>query len=215
MALSKADFNNINVTPVASKKLKFNSGADGFEAGDLGGSMVLLSTQTASGSANLSFTSGIDDTYDSYVFKFINMHPATDQKNFQVNFRDGGTNYDATKTTTVFEAYHDEGDGGAALQYTTARDLAQSTSAQQLSNSTGNGNDESCSGEMSLFNPSSTTFVKHFIARVQNYQGDGDGYSIQHFTAGYCNVTAAIDGVQFSFSSGNIDSGVIKLYGVS
>ena len=214
MALSKADFNNINVTPAASKKLKWNASANGFETGDVGGSMVLLSTQTASGSANLSFTSGIDSTYKEYVFKFINMHPATDQKNFQVNFRDGSTAYDATKTTTVFEAYHDEGDGGAALQYTTARDLAQSTSAQQLSNSTGNGNDESCSGEMSLFNPSSTTFVKHFIARVQNYQGDGDGYSIQHFTAGYCNVTAAIDGVQFSFNSGNIDSGIINMYGV-
>jgi len=179
-----------------------------------GGALNLISTQTASSSATLSFTD-IDDTYDEYVFKFYNMHPATDQKNFQVNFRDGSTAYDATKTTTVFEAYHAEDDSGAALQYTNARDLAQSTAAQQLSNSTGNGNDESCSGYMQLFNPSSTTFVKHFIARVQNYQGDGDGYSIQHFTAGYCNVTAAIDGVQFSFNSGNIDSGVIKLYGVS
>ena len=178
------------------------------------GNLTLLTTATASSSATLDFTSSIDSTYDSYVFKFINIHPATDQKNFQVNFRDGSTAYDATKTTTVFEAYHDEGDGGAALQYTAARDLAQSTSAQQLSNSTGNGNDESCSGHMQLFNPSSTTFVKHFIARVQNYQGDGDGYSIQHFTAGYCNVTAAIDGVQFSMSSGNIDSGIIKMYGV-
>jgi len=180
-----------------------------------GGGMTLIQEQTASSSSTISFTSGIDSTYDEYVFKFYNMHPATDQKNFQVNFRDGGTNYDATKTTTVFEAYHAENDSGAALQYTNARDLAQSTSAQQLSNSTGNGNDESCSGYMQLFNPSSTTFVKHFIARVQNYQGDGDGYSIQHFTAGYCNVTAAIDGVQFSFNSGNIDSGVIKLYGIS
>ena len=178
------------------------------------GNLTLLTTATASSSATLDFTSSIDSTYDSYVFKFINIHPATDQKNFQVNFRDGSTAYDATKTTTVFEAYHDEGDGGAALQYTAARDLAQSTSAQQLSNSTGNGNDESCSGHMQLFNPSSTTFVKHFIARIQNYQGDGDGYSIQHFTAGYCNVTAAIDGVQFSFNSGNIDSGTIKMYGV-
>ncbi len=178
------------------------------------GNLTLLTTATASSSATLDFTSSIDSTYDSYVFKFINIHPSTDQKNFQVNFRDGSTAYDATKTTTVFEAYHDEGDGGAALQYTAARDLAQSTSAQQLSNSTGNGNDESCSGHMQLFNPSSTTFVKHFIARVQNYQGDGDGYSIQHFTAGYCNVTAAIDGVQFSMSSGNIDSGIIKMYGV-
>ena len=179
------------------------------------GSMTLLQTQTASSSATIDFTSGIDSTYDVYVFKFINMHPANDQTNFQVNFRDGSTAYDATKTTTVFEAYHQESGSSSALQYTGGRDLAQSTSAQQLSNSTGNGNDESCSGILHLFDPSNTTFVKHFIARVQNYQGDGDGYSIQHFTAGYCNVTAAIDGVQFSMSSGNIDSGTIKMYGVS
>ena len=180
-----------------------------------GGAMTLISTQTASSSSTISFTSGIDDTYDEYVFKFYDIHPATDQKHFQVNFRDGGSNYDATKTTTIFEAYHAEDDSGAALQYTDARDLASSTSAQRLSDSTGNGNDESCSGTLHLFDPSSTTFVKHFMARVQNYQGDGDGYSIQHFVAGYCNVTAAIDGVQFSFDSGNIDSGTIKLYGVS
>ena len=184
-------------------------------SGVSGSSLVLLSTQTASSSATIDFTSNIDSTYDSYVFKFINMHPATDQTHFQVNFRDGSTAYDATKTTTVFEAYHQESGSSSALQYTGGRDLAQSTSAQQLSNSTGNGNDESCSGILHLFDPSNTTFVKHFIARVQNYQGDGDGYSIQHFTAGYCNVTAAIDGVQFSMSSGNIDSGVIKLYGIS
>ena len=183
-------------------------------SGVTGSSLVLISEQTASSSANISFTSGIDSTYKEYIFKFIDIHPQTDQKHFQVNFRDGGSNYDATKTTTIFEAYHAEGDSGAALQYTDARDLAQSTSAQRLSDSTGNGNDESCSGTLHLFDPSSTTFVKHFMATVQNYQGDGDGHSIQHFTAGYCNVTAAIDGVQFSFNSGNIDAGTIKMYGV-
>ena len=180
-----------------------------------GGGLNLISTQTASSSATIDFTSGIDSTYKEYIFKFINMHPNGNAKQFQVNFRDGSTAYDATKTTSVFEAYHQESGSSSALQYTAGRDLAQSTSAQQLSNSTGNGNDESCSGVLHLFDPSNTTFVKHFMARVQNYQGDGDGYSIQHFTAGYCNVTAAIDGVQFSMSSGNIDSGTIKMYGVT
>ena len=215
MAISKVNFNSLNVTPTASKVLKFNSSNDGLETGDVGGALVLISEQTASSSSTIDFTSGIDSTYKEYIFKFIDIHPANDQTHFQVNFRDGSTAYDATKTTTVFEAYHQESGSSSALQYTAGRDLAQSTSAQQLSNSTGNGNDESCSGVLHLFDPSNTTFVKHFMARVQNYQGDGDGYSIQHFTAGYCNVTAAIDGVQFSMSSGNIDSGTIKMYGVT
>ena len=213
MALSKADFNNINVTPVASKKLKFNSGADGFEAGDLGGSMVLLSTQTASNSANLSFTSGIDSTYDSYVFKFINIHPVTDDTIFQVNFRDGSTAYDAAKTTTFFDANLGEDGSGGSLGYVTGSDLAQSTSAQRLTRSVGNGNDESTSGELFLYSPSSTTFVKHFIATTNTYVYSN--YSFNQFVAGYCNVTAAIDGVQFAMLSGNIDSGVIKMYGIT
>ena len=179
-----------------------------------GGAMTLLATQTASGSANLSFTSGIDDTYDSYVFKFINMHPATDDVKFQVNFRDGGTAYDAVKTTTFFEAYHSESnDADKDLQYVSAADLAQSTSPQIFGFSLGNANDECLSGELTLYNPSSTTFVKHFISTVNfTYY---TGFCMSEHIAGYCNVTAAIDGVQFTMSSGNIDSGVIKLYGVS
>ena len=213
MALSKADFNNINITPTASKAIKFNSGADGFEAGDLGGSMVLLSTQTASGSANLTFDSSIDSTYDSYVFKFINIHPVTDDTIFQVNFRDGSTAYDATKTTTFFDANLGEDGSGGSLGYVTGSDLAQSTSAQRLTRSVGNGNDESTSGELFLYSPSSTTFVKHFIATTNTYVYSN--YSFNQFVAGYCNVTAAIDGVQFAMLSGNIDSGVIKMYGIT
>ena len=179
-----------------------------------GGAMTLLATQTASGSANLSFTSGIDDTYDSYVFKFYDMHPATDDVKFQVNFRDGGTAYDAVKTTTFFEAYHSESnDADKDLQYVSAADLAQSTSPQIFGFSLGNANDECLSGELTLYNPSSTTFVKHFISTVNfTYY---TGFCMSEHIAGYCNVTAAIDGVQFTMSSGNIDSGVIKLYGVS
>ena len=178
-----------------------------------GGSMNLISTQTASSSANVSFTSGIDDTYDEYVFKFYNIHPQTDNAEFQFNFRDGGSAYDATKTTTFFYADHREDDAGASLAYDTGRDLAQGTGVAKISRQVRNHNDSGLNGEFNLFSPSSTTFVKHFIAK-NNHVLEGDA-SINVFTAGYGNVTAAIDGVQFSFSSGNIDSGVIKLYGVA
>ena len=179
-----------------------------------GGGLNLISTQTASGSANLSFTSGIDSTYKEYVFKYYNMHPATDDVFFQVNFRDGGSAFDATKTTTAFFAFHAEDDSAQDLSYKASRDLAQSTAYQPLSlDSIGNDNDQSCSGTLHLFDPSSTTFVKHFMART-NHIADFD-YTFDNYVAGYCNVTTAIDGVDFKMSSGNIDSGVIKLYGIS
>ena len=178
-----------------------------------GGGLNLISTQTASSSSSLSFTSGIDSTYKEYIFKFINIHPATDGANFQVNFRDGGSDYDATKTTTFFNAFHDEADANTGLNYFAANDLAQSTSFQNISLAVGADNDQSTSGNLHLFEPSSDTFVKHFISQFDSYESTN--YSTNYFVAGYCNVTAAIDGVQFKFSSGNIDSGVIKLYGVS
>jgi len=180
-----------------------------------GGAMNLISTQTASSSSTISFTSGIDSTYDEYVFKFYDMHPASNSVNLQVNFRDGGSSYDATKTTTAFMAHHAEDDSYTEFGYDGGADLAQSTAAQKLiaATSIGSDNDQSLSGELHLFAPSSTTFVKHFIVTT-NTCGASDSSS-NTFIAGYCNVTAAIDGVQFSMSSGNIDSGVIKLYGVS
>ena len=179
-----------------------------------GGSMNLISTQTASSSATLDFTSGIDSTYKEYVFKYINIHPQTDDVFFEVNFRDGSTAYDASKTTTSFFAYQNEAGNDQSLAYKASRDLANATGVQTLSfDSVGNGNDESSCGELFLFSPSSTTFVKHFIARTQIYH-DGD-YTFDNYLAGYCNTTAAIDGVQFKMSSGDIDSGVIKLYGIS
>jgi len=178
-----------------------------------GGALNLISTQTASSSSTISFTSGIDSTYKEYIFKFTDIHPATDNTNFTVNFRDGGSSYDATKTTTFFQANHEEDGTNGALGYVTGNDLAQSTSSQILIQQNGNGNDECISGELRLFNPSDTTFVKHFMARsTGNITYD---YCYDVFVAGYCNTTTAIDGVQFSMSSGNIDSGTIKLYGVS
>ena len=176
-------------------------------------SMILLTTETASSSATISFTSGIDSTYDEYVFKFINVQPATDGKKFSVGFRDGSTNYEATKTTTYFYAYHSEDDTGAVgLGYEGGNDLAQGTGFQPLSNATGSDSDEAVSGEMYLFNPSSTTFVKHFMARTTSY--GNYPISVDSHIGGYCNVTAAIDAVQFKYDSGNIASGTIKLYGI-
>jgi len=184
------------------------------------GAMTLIKTLTASSSANLSFVHGssdvvLDNTYPIYVFKLINIHPATNDVAFKFNLSaDTGSNYNVTKTTTNFGAYQAENDSEAAIGYDTSRDLAQSTAAQGFfsSGDLGNGNDESTSGQFTLFNPSSTTFVKHFMS-VVNYYNQGN-YSINTFVAGYGNTTSAIDAVQFTMSSGNIDSGTIKLYGI-
>ena len=175
--------------------------------------LVLLQTLTADNSATtLTFDSGIDDTYQSYLFKLINMQPATDTADLQVNFRDGSTAYDATKTTTYFETYHNEADGTTGLGYVTGLDIAQGTGFQTIHRYVGNGADECSAGELELFDPSSTTFVKHFVSVGHDYTGNDYTNSIR--VAGYCNVTAAIDGVQFKSSSGNIKAGTIKMYGV-
>jgi len=176
------------------------------------GNLTLLTTATASSSATLDFTSSINSTYNSYVFKFIDIHPQTNAEQFTVNFRDGGSNYDATKTTTHFAASHAEDNSEAQIAYDTGRDLAQATGAQNISNEVGNGNDECGVGTLHLFNPSSTTFVKHFICTTNFYHASD--LVLNNFIAGYCNVTAAIDGVQFAFTNGNIDAGTIKMYGV-
>ena len=131
---------------------------------------------------------------------------------FCVNFRDGGTNYDATKTSTMFEAYQNEAGTSTSLAYVTDYDLAQSTAVQRLGY-VGTENDESLAGTMHLFDPASTTFVKHFISLTHGYHGSN--IAINSFVSGYCNTTTAIDGVQFSMNAGNIDSGTIKLYGVT
>ena len=182
------------------------------------GSMTFIKKLTASSSATLSFVDGassvvLDNTYKEYLFTFNNMHPASDNVTFQVGFRDGSTDYDATKTSTFFRAYNLEDDSGTSLEYVTAQDLAQSTNFQSLTEGTGGDNDQSCSGTLHLFNPSSTTFVKHFIATVNN--AHAVNLSENLYVAGYCNVTAAIDAVQFKFSSGNIDAGDICLYGIA
>ena len=187
-------------------------------AGVPSGALTHIKTLTASSSATLSFVDGssdvvLDSTYPIYLFKFINIHPATDDTDFQFNMSiDSGSNYNVTKTSSFFAAYNFENDSGAALNYQSARDLAQSTAFQILDYGVGNGNDESCSGFLKIFNPSSTTFVKHFISQFSsyNYQSENDN----QLCAGYGNTTSAVDAVQFKMDSGNIDSGTIKLYGI-
>ena len=176
-------------------------------------SMILLATETASSSAPVSFTSNIDDTYKEYQFHFIEMHPATNDTNFTFQ-TDTGTNtsYNQTMTTTFFQARHTEADTVAALAYTDNRDIAQGTGFQALSYDVGNDADQQCSGTLSLFSPSSTTFVKHFMAETQT--AHGANYPQPSYVAGYFNTTSAITGIQFKFNSGNVDAGTIKMYGV-
>jgi len=179
-----------------------------------GGGMTLISEQTASSSSTISFTSGIDSTYNSYVFKYYNIHPATDATYFTFQgSTDGGSNYNTTITSTDFRAYHAEDGSATALQYSSVFDQAQGTAFQPLTQEVGNDNDQCASGTLQIFAPSDTTFVKHFLSASQ-YSWSAD-YSMRDFTAGYFNTTSAINAVQFKMSSGNIDSGVIKLYGIS
>jgi len=179
-----------------------------------GGSMNLISTTTASSSATLDITSGIDSTYKEYVFKFINMHPATN--NVKWTFQsDTGTNtsYGQTITSTDFISQHSEDDSATELGYASANDQAQGTAFQPIGQLIGNGNDECVSGTLHIFDPSNATFVKHFMANTNVYRQDN--YSREHFTAGYFNTTTALTRFRFKFSSGNTDSGVIKMYGIS
>ena len=182
------------------------------------GNQVLIKEVTASSDASISFVDGssdvvLDSTYPIYKFEFINIHPATDSVYFLMNFStDGGSNYNVTKTTTVFIGFHREDNSTAVLQYQTGDDLAQSTSFQRMTVLIGNGNDESSSGSIYLFNPSSTTFVKHFISETNDYERNNASSNTR--VAGYANTTSAVDAVQFKMSSGNIDSGTIKLYGI-
>ena len=213
MAISKANFNSFNVTPTASKFITFNSSNNGLAADDVGGALQLISTQTASSSSTISFTSGIDSTYKEYIIKYINVHPSTGASLYMNLSADGGSNYNVTKTTSAFRAYHTES-GSSSLAYQTGYDLAQSTGTLRISGLVNATNaDESCSGTMHLFEPSSTTFVKHFI--IQTHAYGENSYSHNLFVAGYANTTSAVNAVQFSLNTGNIDSGTFKLYGVS
>ena len=195
-----------------------NSISDITSAGQLAqGKMTLISSQTASGSASIEFTTGIDSSYPIYKFEFINCHPSsTGNPNFQFNMStDGGSNYNVTKTTTYFYAYHKEDDAATTLDYDTGDDLAQSTAYQPITQGIGgSAGDESTSGYLHLFNPSSTTFIKHFICSTNSMSYPSFQASYHNNIAGYGNTISSINAVRFQMSSGNIDSGTIKLYGI-
>jgi len=184
------------------------------------GSMVHIKTLTASSSATLSFVDGtadvvLDDTYPIYVFKFINIHPATNGTTFQFNMSiDSGSNYNVTKTTTAFRPFHYESDSTPELAYESYEDLAQSTAFQTIVTNLGNADDENSGGSMTLFNPSSTTFVKHFISSTNMCHSSAYPASVNWHIAGYGNTTSAVDAIRFQMLSGNIDAGQIKLYGI-
>ena len=199
-----------------------SNGSTIFDAGAMasgfGGAMTFIKKLTASSSGTLSFVNGassvvLDNTYKEYLFTFKNIHAGTDDTGLTVGFRDGSTDYDATKTTTFFNALHYENDSSTSLAYVAGHDQAQSTGFLKIiTTGLGNDNDQCCAGQLHLFDPSSTTFVKHFISRgTAAHQED---LTQDVYVAGYCNTTTAIDGVQFKMSSGNIDSGTIKMYGV-
>ena len=180
--------------------------------------LFLIKNLDASSSSTLSFVDGsssvdLDNTYKTYYFKFINIHPASDNVEFQWNgSTDTGSNYNVTKTTTIFNANHFENDSAASVSYDSGADIAQGTGFSRISRNLGNGGDESTSGELWMFNPSDTTFVTHFFSRTSGYDRNNIIYDL--YSAGYFNTTSAIDAVQFKMASGNIDSGRIALYGI-
>jgi hypothetical protein len=198
-----------------------SNGSTIFDAGamSVGGSMTFIKKLTASSSATVSFVDGsggvvLDDTYKEYLFTFNNIHPSTDNVKFQFQTStDSGSNYGVTATSTSFRIKNNEPGNSGAFGYRTAYDLAQQTGFQTLSHSIGADADQSIAGSLQLFNPSSTTYVKNFIARFNNME-QGDETS-DNYTAGYFNTTSAVDAIQFKMESGNIDAGDICLYGIA
>jgi hypothetical protein len=219
MALTKFNYNSFDVTSAASTALGFNANANGF-ATVSPGSMTLIKTITASNASTTSFVDGsssvvFDNTYPVYMVKLINIHNDTSDKYLQINFSvDTGSNYNVAKTTTAFNAAHKEDGSYSVLQYETSVDLGQGTGAQRLTAGQDNAADTGHSGTIYIFNPSSTTFVKHFMSDISTTGFDGSNeYNYHTFIAGYCNTTSAVDAFQFSINSGTHD-GTIKLYGI-
>jgi|8_EtaG_2_1085327.scaffolds.fasta_scaffold28008_2 hypothetical protein len=195
-----------------------NSLASVDDVSGINGSMTLIKTLTASSSSTLDFVDGtndvvLDNTYPIYLFKCIGIHPATNDTGLQWNMTiDGGSNWNVSKMSTAFRSRHAEDNSYAVLEYRTGEDLDLSTNHQWITAGQGNGNDEDGAGELWLFNPSSTTFVKHFMSTSIMYYEINAPFN--WFMAGYGNTTSAVDGIQFKFNSGNIDAGQIKLYGI-
>ena len=219
MALNKLNYNSLNVTPSANQAIGFDSGADDLETGSGGGAMKFISKSTASSSATIDFTSGIDSTYKEYVFILNSIHPETDAAEFGFQVDTGtNTNYNITCTSTSFKVQQRQDDVVTGIGYETSMDQAQGTALQRLAlNPDGSDASDNIAGILRIFNPSSSTFVKHFTGTFQ-YTYDGDSneqYSFETFVAGYFNTTTALTRVRFKFESGNIDAGTITLYGIN
>ncbi len=211
-AIARNIANNITTSGVFTSSAITNNSVTGITVlANASDGITLISSQTASNSASLSFTTGIDSTYKAYKFVFVNIQPRTDNVGFLFNLSsDSGSNYNVTKTSSAFHGYHDEADTNTALLYL-AIGLAQSTGFQTIREELGNGADENTSGSLTLFNPSSTTYVKHFITNTSGYAYHN--YNMNTFVSGYGNTTSAINAIQFKMSSGNMD-GKIYLYGI-
>ena len=211
-----ADSVNVNLVKDASGATMWQSNGSGVLSNvnsKFGDSIVLLSTQTASSSASINFTSGIDSTYKEYIFKYINIHPATDGSSFSFQCsKDAGSTYNLVTTSSTYRAYHFENDSQHNLAYDNSTDQAEGTGYQWLAENFGSDNDQSGSGTLTLYNPSSTTFAKHYIGRCSRVSSNDNAYDF--FVGGYFNDTSAINAISFKMSAGNIDAGTIKMYGV-
>ena len=211
MALSKLDANSFDLTD----NYAFTGTTTGVVSTQ---KLFLIKNIDASSSSTVDFVNGsssvvLDNTYKTYLFRIINVHPSTNSGGFAVNFSiDTGSNYNVTKTTTSFVAQHQESGSGGQLGYQTGYDLSQSTSDQEITQNIYATDDNSGCGNLYLFNPSSTTFVKHFVSETGSMFANARAW--HNFVAGYCNTTSAIDAVRFKFDTGNIDSGRIALYGI-
>ena len=221
MPLNKLKFNSLNVTPTANKGIGFNSNANGLEATFQGGDMRLIKKLTASSSSTLSFVDGssdvvLDNTYSEYIFIFNNIHAGTNSTylSFQGS-TDSGSNYGVNITSTYFAYCNAEAGTLHSLSYRNQSDLHRSedTAFHRLIYQMANDNQICATGFLHIFNPSSSTFAKHFMARTLS-EGSTN-YAHGEFIAGYFNTTSAIDAFQFKMDSGNIDSGTITLYGIN
>ena len=212
-AIARAAANNITTSGVFTADAITNASVTGITVlANAEDGITLISSQTASNSASISFTSGLDSTYKAYKFVCSSIHPRTDATKFTFQgSTDGGSNYGITITSSAFGAYNFESDAEALLGYDGNDDLAQSTSFQPLTNNGGSDTDESASGSLTIFNPSSTTYVKHFISNFNTYEYQT--LQVVRYNAGYFNNTSAINAVQFKMASGNFD-GTIYLYGI-
>ena len=180
---------------------------------------TLISTHTVTSDdtqSSIDITSNINNTYDVYEFHFENMHPASSGSSHLQVQANGGTNTgfnDTNVISTTIASYHAEHGYNYNLQY---EGWGQTNTANYtiFSGYTGTGNDESVSGVFTLFDPSNSDHVTHFYART-SVVTDGTRYNQDVLSGGYFNFADELVGISFKFSTGNTESGEIKMYGVA